>query len=62
MSNRSFMMAMKAVNKVAGLPECYWLDFRINHSLPTENNDFVQYKSRDYIPYSYFFVMMRLIG
>jgi hypothetical protein len=39
MSNRSFMMAMKAVNKVAGLPECYWLDFRINHSLPTENND-----------------------
>lgn len=25
-------------------------------------NQFVQYKSRDYIPYSYFFVMMSLIG
>ena len=35
---------------------------KVNTKIEILNNEFVQYKSRDYIPYSYFFVMMRLIG
>ncbi|SHL91472.1 hypothetical protein SAMN02746066_00001 [Anaerosporobacter mobilis DSM 15930] len=55
-----YMISMY-VEEPRTLPNCFINNGTI-YNIGTIKNQFVLYKSREYCLYSYFFVMMRLIG